>query len=57
MTKVLLGIALALLLVCMATVAAAQAPGNRDDEAAIKNVIAQMTEGFNKHDAEASTRM
>ena len=57
MTKVSLGIALALPLVCMATVGAAQGPGNRDDEVAIKNVIVQMTEGFNKHDAEASTRM
>ena len=57
MIKVLLGIAHALPLVCMATVASAQAPGNHDDEAAIKTVIVQMTEGFNKHDAEASTRM
>ena len=57
MIKVSLWIALALPLVCMATVAAAQGPGSRDDEVAIKNVIVQMTEGFNKHDAEASTRM
>ena len=57
MIKVSLWIALALPLVCMATVAAAQGPGNGDDEVAIKNVIVQMTEGFNKHDAEASTRM
>jgi len=57
MAKVSLGIVLALPLVCMATVSAAQGPGNRDDEVAIKNVIVTMTEGFNKHDAEASTRM
>ena len=57
MIKVSLGIALALPLVCMATVGAAQGQGNRDDETAIKNVISQMTEGINKHDAEASTRM
>ena len=57
MIKVSLWIALALPLVRMATVAAAQGPGNGDDEVAIKNVIVQMTEGFNKHDAEASTRM
>ena len=57
MIKVSLWIALALPLVCVATVAAAQGPGNGDDEVAIKNVIVQMTEGFNKHDAEASTRM
>jgi len=57
MIKVSLGVALALPLVCMAAAGAAEAPGNRDDEAAIKNVIVQMTEGFNKHDAEASTRM
>ena len=57
MIKVSLWIALALPLVCMATVAAAQGSGNHDDEVAIKNVIVQMTEGFNKHDAEASTRM
>jgi len=57
MIKVSLWIALALPLVRMATVAAAQGPGNGDDEVAIKNVIVQMTEGFNRHDAEASTRM
>ena len=57
MIKVSLGFALALPLVCMATVGASQGLDNRDDETAIKNVIAQMTEGFNKHDAEASTRM
>ena len=57
MPGVSLWIALAFPLVCMGTVATAQTPGNRDDEDAIKNVIVQMTEGFNKHDAEASTRM
>src|SRR6478752_4383440 len=55
MIKVSLWIALALPLVCMATVAAAQGPGNGDDEVAIKNVIVQMTEGFNRREAAEKT--
>ena len=35
----------------------AQSLGNRDDEEAIKKVIIEMTEGFNRHDAKAATRM
>lgn len=31
--------------------------GAREDEEAIRQVIVEMTEGFNKHDARASTRM
>lgn len=31
--------------------------GTRDDEEAIRRVIVEMTEGFNKHDARASTQM
>ncbi|MCW5657735.1 MAG: SgcJ/EcaC family oxidoreductase [Burkholderiaceae bacterium] len=33
------------------------AHGTPEDEQAIRNVIVEMTEGFNKHDARASTRM
>jgi uncharacterized protein (TIGR02246 family) len=35
----------------------AQGSGSREDEEAIKGVIAEMTDGFNRHDAEAATRM
>src|SRR4051794_5766162 len=57
MTKVSLWIALALPLVCMAPLGASQGAVNSTDEDAIKSVIVQMTEGFNRHDAEASIRM
>ena len=57
MTRVLLQIAFALPIVGMATICAAQNLGSRDDEDAIKDVIVEMTEGFNRHDAEAATRM
>ncbi len=33
------------------------AKGNPDDEKAIRAVIAQMTEGFNRHDSKAATSM
>jgi uncharacterized protein (TIGR02246 family) len=55
--RVFLWIAFALPIVGMATVCSAQSPGSRDDEDAINKVIVEMTEGFNNHDAEASTRM
>jgi uncharacterized protein (TIGR02246 family) len=35
----------------------AQSSSGREDEEAIKKVIMEMTEGFNKHDAKAATRM
>ena len=35
----------------------AQSVGSREDEEAIRKIIAEMTEGFNKHDAKAATRM
>jgi len=35
----------------------AQRPSGRDDEAAIRKIIGEMTEGCNKHDAQAATRM
>ena len=49
--------ALALTIVGLATVCVAQGLGSLDDEIAIKKVIGEMTDGFNKHDAEAATRM
>ena len=41
----------------LAPVCFAQDFGSRDDEIAIRQLIGEMTDGFNKHDAEASTRM
>ncbi len=35
----------------------AQSPGSRDDEEAIRKVIVEMTDAFNRHDARAATRM
>jgi uncharacterized protein (TIGR02246 family) len=40
-----------------ATTGMAQSPGSRDDEEAIRAVIVEMTEAFNRHDARAATRM
>lgn len=37
--------------------AIAQPAGTSGDEAAIRQVIAEMTEGFNRHDGEAASRM
>src|SRR5260370_30445039 len=39
------------------TITSAQSWSGREDEEAIKKVIVEMTEGFNKHDAQAATRM
>lgn len=39
------------------TVPSTSNQGTREDEEAIRKVIVEMTEGFNKHDARASTRM
>lgn len=44
-------------IVGLAAVSVAQTLGTREDETAIQRVIVEMTEGFNKHDAVASTRM
>ena len=41
------------LLLCHAVACHAQIPINREDEEAIKQVIAGTTEAFNKHDAKA----
>lgn len=45
------------LAVSSTTTVMAQSAGSRDDEEAIRQIIAAMTEGFNKHDAKAATRM
>jgi uncharacterized protein (TIGR02246 family) len=44
-------------LLVLATVCGAQGLGSRDDEIAIRTVIVEMTDGFNRHDAAAATRM
>ena len=38
-----------------AMTATAQNPGHREDAVAIRDVIVEMTEGFNKHDAVAAS--
>jgi uncharacterized protein (TIGR02246 family) len=40
-----------------ASMAAAQQAGSSEDEAAIRKVIVEMTEGFNNHDGKAAARM
>jgi t-SNARE complex subunit (syntaxin) len=45
------------LAVSSTTTVMAQSAGSREDEEAIRQIIAEMTEGFNKHDATAATRM
>jgi uncharacterized protein (TIGR02246 family) len=40
-----------------ASMSAAQQAGSNEDEAAIRKVIAEMTEGFNNHDGKAAARM
>lgn len=51
----------AALLATLSPGAAAQSPGTpqaqAEDEAAIRRLIVEMTEGFNRHDARAATRM
>ena len=44
------------LLICYAVTGNAQSPTNREDEEAIKKVIAGTTEAFNKHDAKTFAR-
>jgi uncharacterized protein (TIGR02246 family) len=53
----LIRLAFALAIAGYTPVCAAQGMSSREDENAIRMVIVEMTEGFNKHDAEASTRM
>src|SRR5947199_9607282 len=45
------------LAVSSTTTVIAQSAGSREDEEAIRKIILEMTEGFNKHDAKAATRM
>src|SRR3954468_5503203 len=54
---VFIRMAFAMTMVGLTSVSVAQTLGTREDETAIQNVIMEMTEGFNKHDAVASTRM
>lgn len=44
------------LLICSAVTGNAQSPASRENEEAIKKVIAETTEAFNKHDAKAFAR-
>ncbi len=57
MSRAWMRIAFAFLTAGMTAIASAQGLGSHEDEQAINKVIAEMTEGFNRHDAEASTRM
>jgi uncharacterized protein (TIGR02246 family) len=50
-------IAAALFAATLAWATPSLAHGTPEDEQAIRKVIVEMTEGFNKHDARASTRM
>ena len=50
-----IAVSLAVLILAPATIAQ-QAP-DRDSEAAIRQVIVEMTEGFNNHDGKAASRM
>jgi uncharacterized protein (TIGR02246 family) len=52
----LLPVSLVGLLICYAVIAKAQSQIRREDEEAIKHVIAETTEAFNKHDVKAFTR-
>jgi ketosteroid isomerase-like protein len=52
----------AVIVVGLAAIAAtsmsdAQQLGSNEDEAAIRKVIVEMTEGFNNHDGQAASRM
>jgi len=40
-----------------ASISGAQQAGSNEDEAAIRKVIVEMTEGFNNHDGKAAPRM
>lgn len=57
MRSMVLGLICAILSADLMTVADAQVQGSSEDETAIRTVIADMTDGFNKHDAVASSRM
>src|SRR6476660_6123704 len=50
-------VAVSLAMLGTASMSAAQQAGSNEDEAAIRKVIVEMTEGFNNHDGEAAARM
>lgn len=52
----LLPVSIVSLLICYAVTGNVQSPTTREDEEAIKKVIAGTTEAFNKHDAKAFAR-
>jgi len=53
----LLWVLAALLFGPLMAISIAQNIGTSEDEQAIKNLMAEMTNGFNNHDAKAATRM
>jgi uncharacterized protein (TIGR02246 family) len=57
MSRAWIRVAFAFLAAGMTAIVYAQGLGSHEDEEAINKVIAEMTAGFNRHDAEASTRM
>jgi uncharacterized protein (TIGR02246 family) len=52
-----LSIVAALLVGPLMSISSAQNIGSAEDEAAIKSLMVEMTNGFNNHDAKAATRM
>ena len=50
-------VAVSLAMLGTASKSAAQQAGSNEDEAAIRKVIVEMTEGFNNHDGKAAARM
>ena len=53
----LAAIAVSLAMLGTASMSAAEQAGSNEDEAAIRKVIVEMTEGFNNHDGKAAARM
>ncbi len=49
--------AVSLAMLGTASISVAQQDGSNEDEAAIRKVIVEMTEGFNNHDGKAAARM
>jgi uncharacterized protein (TIGR02246 family) len=50
-------VAVSMAMLGTASISAAQQGGSNEDEAAIRKVIVEMTEGFNNHDGKAAARM
>lgn len=57
MTRVSLLIVFTLSVASSTTPALSEHLGTKEDENTIKKIVVEMTEGFNRHDAKASTRM